>query len=125
MAADDLERLVHHAAGSRRDRSAAAAGTGRPGASRSQTARWTGLLRGLVAGGEQGLDLLVGPVERAGRPRLFLALAAQLQRGLDERFAPRVPSTGYPWGNLVVLGGSAAGARFQCLEDRANRERAY
>ena len=39
----------------------------------------------LVPRGEQGLDLVVGPVERAGLPRLFLALAAQLQRGLDER----------------------------------------
>ena len=43
-----------------------------------------GAIRGLVSCGEEGVHLVVGSVDRAGRPRFLFAFAAQLQRGLDE-----------------------------------------
>ena len=44
-----------------------------------------GTVRGLVTRGEEGIDLVVGSVHRAGRPRFFLTLAAHLECGFDER----------------------------------------
>ena len=40
---------------------------------------------------EQGLDLVVGPVQGPGLARLLLALAPQFQRGLDERLGLGLP----------------------------------
>ncbi len=48
----------------------------------------------LVARGEQGFHLIIGPVDRAGLPRLLLALPAQLQCGLDERLGLGLPQLG-------------------------------
>ena len=84
MAADDVERVVHRPAGSPRETVGGCDWNRSIGNVAAPDRAVDRALRRLVAGREERLDLVVGPVERAGLPRLLLALAAQLQRGLDE-----------------------------------------
>ena len=56
-----------------------------------------GAIRRLVAGGEERIDLIVGPVDRAGRPCFLFALAAQLESGLDKGLCLGLPNLGIHW----------------------------
>ena len=56
-----------------------------------------GAIGRLVPSGEQGVDLVVGPVDRAGRPCFLFALAAQLESGLDKRLCLGLPNLGIHW----------------------------
>ena len=55
--------------------------------------------RGLITGLEERFELLVGAVHSAGRAGFLLALAAQLQRRLDERLGPGVGRFGLRHGD--------------------------
>ena len=92
---DGLERLLHRPLAGRRDRRLLGQEK-LDGELAVPDGAMDGAVGGLVARGEEGVDLIVGSIDRAGRPRFFLALAAHLERGLDERLRSG-SSTGYPW----------------------------
>ena len=92
VARDGLERLLHVVRWQRRRPSAAAGRNRSTGSLAIPDRAMGGAVGRLVARGEESVDLVVGSVERAGRPRLFFALAAQLQCGLDERLALGLPN---------------------------------
>ena len=77
-----------------------------------------GAIGRLVAGGEKGVDLVVGPVDRAGRPCFLFALAAQLESGLDKRLCLGLPNLGIHWNTLFLSRPSRGRATGDPLENQ-------